>query len=398
MNILLLCTYPVSEPAHGGQHRVKNIVDTYRAAGHLVDVVGVLGSDQYKREKGFMAFPCADSLSTYLPSSFLMEDYAISQLFSLDEKKYRELANLVQSVPSTIHVEQPWLFQFAMRYKNEFAPSARIIYGSQNIEWELKYQILSSYVSDELATSKADLVKDIELNAIRNADAVICVSENDLLWTKKYSKSSVILAPNGVKPWESLPGNIEAKKITQLKRYVLYCASGHPPNIKGFFDLFSDGFGSLKPDERLVIAGGAGLAIAGDERVHQSPSLAARIDAAGFVSQECLSGLLDDAQCIVLPITQGGGTNLKTAEALWAGKYIVATTTAMRGFESFMESPGVFVENEPAKFKRALRLAMGLNPLILSEEERSKRRSVLWESCLKLLPDLLLGLQSGEQK
>jgi hypothetical protein len=32
-----------------------------------------------------------------------------------------------------------------------------------------------------------------------------------------------------------------------------------------------------------------------------------------------LEGLLDGAQCIVLPLTQGGGTNLKTAEALWSG-------------------------------------------------------------------------------
>ena len=155
--------------------------------------------------------------------------------------------------------------------------------------------------------------------------------------------------------------------------------------MTGFFELFGGGFGSLKPDEKLVVAGGASYAIAGDPRVHRSAKLAERTTVAGMVSQACLEGLLDQASCIVLPITQGGGTNLKTAEALWSGKHIVATTVAMRGFERFMQAPGLHLADDPASFKQALRRAMSAEPITLSKEEVSARQSVLWQSCLSPL-------------
>lgn len=168
--------------------------------------------------------------------------------------------------------------------------------------------------------------------------------------------------------------------------YALYCASAHPPNMTGFFDIFGGGFGSLKPDEKLIVAGGAGWAIAGDVRIHQSPKLAEKVVVAGLVSQSCLDGLLDGAHCIVLPLTQGGGTNLKTAEALWSGKYIVATTVAMRGFEDFIDDSAVFVADDPSEFKRNLRHVMGLEPLQLTPADCDKRKRVLWNECLKALP------------
>lgn len=113
---------------------------------------------------------------------------------------------------------------------------------------------------------------------------------------------------------------------------------------------------------------------------------------AGVVSQPCLEGLLNGANCIVLPLTQGGGTNLKTAEALWAGKHIVATTVAMRGFERFIGARGVHLADDSATFKRALRVAMESEPLRLSEQEIDERRSVLWENCLDSLTVLIDNL------
>ena len=155
--------------------------------------------------------------------------------------------------------------------------------------------------------------------------------------------------------------------------------------MAGFFDLFGDGFGCLSADQRLVIAGSAGPAIADDARLHTSARLAQSIVVPGMIDDPCLSGLLDTAHCIVLPITQGGGTNLKTAEALWAGRYIVATTTAMRGFEQFIGSPGVLVSDQREEFKQNLRFAMQAPPLQLSHAEREKRGVVLWSQNLKSL-------------
>jgi hypothetical protein len=390
MNILTLCTYPIANPKHGGQLRVRNIVDRYRAAGHHVEVVGVLGSQAYESEPGFSAFPGDTRLAAVLANPFLMEDFAIGRLFADDAQAYERLAASIRTKPDVVQVEQPWLFAFARSFVEKKAPTARIVYSSQNVEWRLKQEILSPYFDAAIAQQNADLIKDIELAAISRADAVICVSESDADWVNSQAEKPVVVAPNGVKAWRTTEaGRKEAATITQGFRYVLYCASAHPPNMTGFFEMFGGGFGSLKPDEKLVVAGGAGYAIAGDVRVHQSAKLAEKVLVAGMVSQPCLEGLLDGANCIVLPLTQGGGTNLKTAEALWAGKHIVATTVAMRGFERFIGARGVHLADDPATFKRVLRVAMESEPLRLSEQEIDARRSVLWESCLDPLMALI---------
>lgn len=383
MKILVLCTYPIKNPRHGGQIRTRNIVDSYRSAGHSVDVVGVLGSDQYENEEGFLPFPKTSALSALVPNLFLMEDYAIGRLFADETPHYEQLAAIIRSKPDVIHVEQPWLFKFAQRYITAHHLKVKLWYGSQNIEWRLKQEIVSSYMDLNTAQQYARLIESVELNAILGADLIACVSNSDANWLKSQTSKPIVLAPNGVKAWlPTVRGIEEAETISQNHRYALYCASAHPPNMTGFFDMFGGGFGSLKPDEKLVVAGGAGWAIAGDARVHRSPKLAEKVVVAGIVSQPCLEGLLEGAHCIVLPLTQGGGTNLKTAEALWAGKHIVATSVAMRGFERFIDSIGVHMADDSIAFKRKLRTAMDSEPLQLSNEEIHSRHSVLWDSCL----------------
>lgn len=383
IKILILCTYPIKAPRHGGQLRVRNIVDAYLSQGYHVEVAGVLGSEHYESEDGFLPFPKASTLINQIAKPFLMEDYAIARTFADETIHYQKLAATIRSKPDVIHIEQPWLFGFAQRYVSAHQLATKLIYGSQNIEWRLKQEIASSYLDTDTAKHYADLVSTMEMNAIAGADTIACVSESDAQWIKGRTSKPVVLAPNGVKAWHTTTaGDKEASNISQHHRYALYCASAHPPNVTGFFDTFSGGFGSLKPDEKLVVAGGAGWAIAEDLRVHKSAKLAEKVVVAGMVSQPCLEGLLDGAHCIVLPLTQGGGTNLKTAEALWAGKHIVATSIAMRGFERFINSRGVHLADDSVAFKRALRTAMDSEPVKLSTEEIDSRRSVLWDSCL----------------
>ena len=383
MNILILCTYPIANPKHGGQLRVCHIADAYRSAGHEVQVVGVLGSSSYEQESGFLPYPLQEQLSRAIANTFLMEDYALGELFQKDEQCRQRLVSLIQTPPDIIQIEHPWLFGFAMQYAATLKNRPQLIYSSHNIEWRLKRDIVATYQGAAVAKHCADLIHGVELQAATQADAIVCVSQTDADWLTDHTDRPIILAPNGVKAWKSTPaGRQEASAITQGYLYALYCASAHPPNMTGFFALFSGGFGSLRPDEKLVVAGGASYAIAGDPRVHHSPKLAERTTVGGMVSQACLEGLLDQASCIVLPITQGGGTNLKTAEALWSGKQIVATTVAMRGFERFLHAPGVHIADDPASFKQAVRRAMSAAPITLSQEDVSVRQSVLWQNCL----------------
>lgn len=358
-----------------------------------MDVVGVLGSPDYEREDGFLSFPGMDRLGAIISNPFLMEDYAIGELVGKNDEYFEKLITKVKVTPDLIHVEQPWLFLAAQKFQRSMAPDAKIIYGSQNVESMLKQEILSSYFDAETSKCNANLIRAVELNAAASADAVVCVSEGDAQWHEEQTGKTIVVAANGVKPWHSSPQGVkEAAAITHGSRYVLYCASGHPPNLTGFFKIFSGGFGSLKPDEALVVAGGVGTAIQQDLRLHMSAKLAEKLVVAGVVSQECLDGLLDGAHCIALPLTQGGGTNLKTAEALWSGKHVVATSVAMRGFEGFIGEKGVQIADTPSQFKRAIRDAMASDPIKLNQEELNFRRLVLWESCLSPLTALVEGI------
>ena len=69
----------------------------------------------------------------------------------------------------------------------------------------------------------------------------------------------------------------------------------------------------------------------------------------------CLDGLIANATGIVLPLREGGGSNLKTAEALYSGLPLVATTVAMRGYETFRNMDGVIVADDAAAFAAGMR-------------------------------------------
>jgi hypothetical protein len=392
MKLLLMCTYPYRDGRHGGQIRVANLVECYRSAGFFVEVAGVLGSDNYPESEGFVAYPGMQALSTAIENPFLVEDAALAQLFVEDDSYYCQLAAIIKSEPDVIHVEQPWLFGFAQRLVADKGwRKTRMFYGSQNIEYQLKAKILAPHLPTVKAEKYVEKVKQLELDAMLQADAVICVSEHDLQWTQQRIQVPSILAANGVKPWAVTSKGIDAaNKISGCHQFALFCASAHPPNMEGFFELLSNGFGSLSQDQCLLIAGSAGPAITGDTRLAASARLAERVVSAGIVESDCLAGLLETAHCIVLPVTQGGGTNLKTAEALWAGRYIVSTSTAMRGFEQFIGSPGVLVSDQPTEFKQNLRLAMAAPPLRLSCEDRKKRAVVLWSHTLQNLPQFIM--------
>jgi glycosyltransferase involved in cell wall biosynthesis len=387
MNILTLSTYPIETARHGGQVRLRSIVEVLLSAGHNVEVAGVLGSNTYPSSDTFEPCPDREILATQLDSPTLMEDWAIGRLYYSDTAHFERLARRIQKLPDLIHVEQPWLFAFADRFVREKCRGAcKIIYGSANIEHRLKGEIARNILDAEKAEVYSDLVLETETHAIERANGIVCVSENDLEWTKSISPTSVVLAPNGVKAWKSTrAGRQLANNITGNRQIALFCASAHPPNISGFFSMFSGGVGCVNSDQAIVLAGGAADHILASPKLNQSAGLSRSLIRAGVVDDSCLHGLLDVAHSVILPITQGGGTNIKAAEALWSGKHVISTNVGLRGFDKFKDSPGVHVADSPSAFKNLMRAAFEQPPNTLSGAEREARDSLVWERCLQPL-------------
>jgi len=89
MKILTLSTFPFGTPRHGGQHRMSNLVETYRANGHDVRSAGVLGSPLYPPEAGFLPPPSNEQYARYMPNALLMEDWAIGRMAAEDDRQVR---------------------------------------------------------------------------------------------------------------------------------------------------------------------------------------------------------------------------------------------------------------------------------------------------------------------
>jgi hypothetical protein len=361
-----------------------NIEQALSKAGHNVQCIGVLGSDHYGSAKGFLPYPGGANLSTILKDPTFMEDWAIGQWVMERETVFHALFEQVEKKPDAILVGHPWLFAAAHKYAKSFDQHYPIlIYDAHNVENKLKYDIVKYHFGDQRASDSQQRVLENEIFSIQNSDMVSCVSDEEKLWISEYRDSNILTAKNGV---GNRPINLSAindsNAISTFRKFSLYCASAHPPNIDGFFEMFKDGVGCFSPEQRLIVAGGAGFHIKQDPHFFFAPGLSKIYLDAGEVSEECLAGLLYTAHAIILPIMHGGGTNLKSAEAIWAGKHIVATPTAMRGLEQFMSAPGVKLAETADEFRNALKNVMGQHRLKLDEKEKERRKSVLWDNTL----------------
>lgn len=393
MKILCLSTYPVNEPRHGGQHRLANIIAAFRRDGHDVRSAGVLGSVAYSASRYFVECPPHSALSKMIEDPSLMEDWAIAQLFATSDAYFSGLAIRIDFKPDLIFVEQPWLFRFAIRYNQEYCSGRSMLcYGSQNIEHVLKYDIVKEYFGEDRARDAKQKIYHCELDAAASATKTFCVSQNDLHWCTEHSGSLPVLAPNGVVDRKASLNDIAAaNQITQGRKFALFCASAHPPNITGFLAMLGQGPGCFPPDTRLVVAGSAGSDLAQNGL---SGSLQHQFIDAGEVPENILCGLLETAHLIILPITVGGGTNLKSAEAIWSGKHVVGTTVAMRGFEQFYNATGLTVADDASAFCEAVRLAMMSPSLSLSAKEREGRKPVLWDQTLSAMTEWVNSVES----
>lgn len=387
MKILFITTFPFTGAKQGGGAlRCLHDVSLYRSLGHEVQTIGSCWGSQ--PQPGYTVDVPYEFIRKYSDGWNYLEDAAIGEAFWREDELFEALADCVEMFPDIIQVEHPWMFRFAQRLVRErFQADIPIVYESHNIEYEMKDEMLRNFLHASGHESIIKRLKEVELAATRESAGVICVAPWDLEWTRRYTDRPTLLAPSAVEPWSSTV--VERKKVADLTdglAFALYCGSGHPPNAISFFEMLGGAFGSLDRNQRLLVAGSVCGLLEHDARFESTAVLKERTQLLGMVEQDFLAALLDMAHVIILPITQGGGMNLKTAEALWAGHHIVTTSKAMRGFESFLDAPGVYVEDTPGGFKRALRQAMSLPALVLDEDERERRRSVLWEKSLAEVP------------
>jgi glycosyltransferase involved in cell wall biosynthesis len=142
--------------------------------------------------------------------------------------------------------------------------------------------------------------------------------------------------------------------------------------------------GFLKPDEAIVVAGSVSDYFEQKYDIEDVKSAIfwKRVICVGQLTESRLRALIGIADCLLLPITEGGGSNLKTAEALLSGKPIVGTSHAFRSFDEFIDLPDIYISETPAAFRtnmaHALRSARGER----TQSESLLVQGVTWSECL----------------
>jgi len=365
--ILQVGTHSTLRPVHGGQLRSHHIGRVLEAAGYRVrgiaacwrqpyDIVddreAILDIGTARLWKGPIA---GGAFADFFLCSAVDDDPALRAEF------FRLAA---RARPDAVLLEHPWMWPLVRLIPEVAAGHAPVIYDSQNVEAHLKYRIVGDLKLDTKGLAEADallpVIDTFEREVVARVDAVTACTPDDARVFDSWGGRRTVVAGNGS----------SRRPVTQLRRplptivpegcrYAFMVGSAHPPNVTGFENLVLPWLASLRPGQRVVVAGGAGdwlrsrLAEQGLSEV-----LEGRLILLGRINDLALSALIDNAACIILPIEYGGGSNIKTAEALLSDRRVVASPASMRGFDEYRSLPGVMVANGPAAFGAAVRSAL----------------------------------------
>lgn len=397
--ILILGTYPLHPAMHGGQKRTVAIMDKYRELGHEVKYVSICTPGNYTRySKDDLRVGEEAMLALHDVPSTTFTELITCQEAAKDQRIVTKLKQTIASFkPTVVEYEQAYVYALVKATGSDLGlKDVAVFFSSHNVEWQMKRDIaLSEGCAPEEISPYVSAIKEIETELASSSERVIAVSQSDIDTYRKVAKDGVfVLAPNGINPLHPSEAAkaawLKLFKEQGVKRTAVFVASAHPPNLHGFRTLV-DGIGFLGFQERIVVAGGVSdmlKDLAKKTSDIQLATLRNRVIFVGRLSETKLQGLIAAADAVILPVLEGGGSNLKTAEAITSGKPIIATTHAFRSYEDFMSFPNTYIADEPVAFQAAIKKVLSSEPVARNQEQTEKARQVLWGACLKSLEEL----------
>ena len=394
-NVLLLSTYAFGEPRHGGQVRLANIAQAYERAGFSVSSLAVCETRYRGFGKDDLLFSDQAPHNLFKGRSVLFSTDFLSGLYAANPKGAwpHISARFADQKIDVIHVEQPWLWPLALRLRElPTCANTILVYGSQNIEAPLRREILQSYRHE--AEDFIEAIDQLERAACQGADLSLAVTQEDASLLREFGAREVILAPNGIAPWSASKNLISQwQKKLPAAPWALYIASAHPPNFTSFLECMGQALGGIPPNSKLVVAGSVceHLEILLAQSRWSNLNLA-RTLYLGQLTNDDLTAVKSLASVFCLPIAHGGGSNIKTAEALYSGASVVGSVAAFRGFEEFTALAQVYVAHSPEEFQYLLRTLLTQEPIAVDEPGHALRKRLKWTACLAPICTAVMGL------
>lgn len=351
--LLFISNFPFSNPMHGGQIRSHEILSLYKSLGFSTKVVVIKPQNTYLSDKADFEFVVNESYmfeQSYEEATPYLGDFLCGNFVKENLEKILVKTGVDYDL---VHCEMPWLFDLALEIKNKRKRNVSIVLGTENVESELKAKILTNAKINESMIEKIKTeIDQLEKKVVQDADIVLAVSEYDYTYFSKKMdiQDKLILASNGIAK-ERFKRQDNSILKTVGNDYFLFVGSAHMPNVTGFGEMFSHSLAFLPPDCKVVIVGGVSTLLEHDSRFLKNKHLNdSRIIRLNNLEESKLNSLILNANAILLPVVDGGGSNLKTAEALYSNRAIIGTSKSFVGYERFMNYSGVSIANNPKEF------------------------------------------------
>lgn len=393
--ILIFSTYPIKSPSHGGQKRVEAICKSYQEAGLDVTFVAIFFPLHYK-EYSRTDIKIPKKYLTTMSENPFTGDVITGEIIRDDTKLAANIKKLIHKIrPDIIQIEHPFLYIGLEPIIRGLKKRPKIVFSSHNTEFKMKEEMLQKegYPKEQIELVK-EKIYQVEKSIAVDADLIIVVSPSDKddLTKMGVPSNKIHIARNGINRTTFSPKDLkyweEYFQKQSVNKIAVFIGSAHPPNWTGFNQLIGSRVGLLNKDQRIVLAGGISDYFTKYYSSSNPESVIfwKRVLAVGKLSEARLSALINRADCILLPITEGGGSNLKTAEALLADKPIVCTEYALRSFEEFRSNPNISIATSSDDFVEKISQVLS-KPLQKNKEAlKSKDLEVLrWAESLKAI-------------
>ena len=242
----------------------------------------------------------------------------------------------------------------------------RFVYSSQNNETTLKQRLLEWH---PLKAGLLGEVERIERLAVECSAATIAVSQEDAesLVKGKRAAGPVIVVRNGA----ALPAAGEAVERAKHDlgtrigdQAVVFLGSAHMPNVEAA-RFIVDRLAPALPGVRFHLLGSVCSAI---------PKAPTNVHLWGVVDEVTKSAVMQSCALALNPMKSGSGSNVKLADYLGNGLFVVTTDFGQRGYPASIQAH-VQLASADDGFADAVRSVLG-QPQLYSVEAKAARREL----------------------
>lgn len=267
----------------------------------------------------------------------------------------------------------------------------RFVYSSQNNETLLKTKLL------EWHPDKEALIRDVakmEEFAVSMASLVVAVSDEDaetLLVNRQISAPIVTIRNGAMRPIEP---SLEDKQIVKEKikeHSVVFLGSGHIPNVEAAKYII-ESLATKMPEVEFHLLGSVCNSL--------PENLPKNVVSWGIVGDSLKTAIMQECRFAINPMFSGSGSNVKLADFIGNGLFVVTTEFGKRGYPEIINQEIVIADSD--SFANEINKVMDQDTLH-NDLSRERRREIFnnhlsMEGLGGALVDLLQNLERPKKK